>query len=186
MEKTHPPPPVLIRQASSPAELAAVVECFDAYVKWLNVDISFQNYASELSQLPGKYAPPTGALLLASDPATEEVLGCIALRPLELQPIYHDNHPSRLRYCEVKRLYVNQSARGRQVGRRLIREVTKKAVEEGYDVMLLDTLSRMTAAMALYQSEGFKQVAPYYHNPLEGVVFFGKDIKTSGLQEQAA
>lgn len=168
-----------IRQATSPDDVTKITKCFQEYTKWLNLDISFQDYASELRDLPGKYAPPTGALLLACDRDTDKVLGCIALKPLELLPEYRKVHDGDIRYCEMKRLFVYPAARGRQVARKLISEVLRIATEEGYDEILLDTLERMTAAVALYESEGFVQTPPYYNNPLEGVRYYKKVLNYS-------
>lgn len=167
---------VLVRQAASAADLAAVIECFKAYTTWLDVDLTYQNYDAELKGLPGKYAPPTGALLIAVDAATDAVLGCIALRPLRLEPVYLASRPTGLRYCELKRLFVYPEARGRQVARTLLAEALKCAQAEGYDEMLLDTLSRMTAAIRLYESQGFEPTEAYYSSPLEGTLYFAKRL----------
>ncbi|KAF7549739.1 hypothetical protein G7046_g8252 [Stylonectria norvegica] len=167
----------LIRQATTPEDLASIVKCFKAYIEWLNEDISFQDYASELRELPGKYSPPAGALLLAVDKATDEVLGCIALRPLELQQNYRREDSDHVRYCEIKRLFVYPAARGRQIARTLIREAVQRAVDEGYDEILLDTLGRMKAAIGLYESEGFVETEPYSFNPLNGVKYFSKRME---------
>lgn len=168
---------VSIRQAVTPADLASVTKCFHAYTQWLDEDISFQDYSTELEGLPGQYAPPFGALLLAVDDAQGQVLGCIAMRPLTVQAEYQQHHPIDQRYCEVKRLFLYPSARGRQVGRKLLREVLKRAEAEDYNVALLDTLSRMASAINLYKSEGFVEVEAYTYNPLKGVMYFAKRIK---------
>ncbi|KAF4991533.1 hypothetical protein FDECE_14007 [Fusarium decemcellulare] len=175
---------VSIRQASTPADLRAVVGCFQTYTEWLDEDISFQNYATELDGLPGKYAPPFGALLLAVDDTQGEILGCIAMRPLTVQSEYRQHHPADLRYCEIKRLFLYSSARGRQVGRKLVKEVLKRAGEEGYDVALLDTLSKMKSAINLYKSEGFVEVEPYTYNPLQGAMYFAKRIPEAATQAE--
>jgi ribosomal protein S18 acetylase RimI-like enzyme len=170
---------VCIRLASSPADIAAVVACFKAYTEWLQLDLTFQNYAAELASLPGKYSPPTGALLLAKDASTDQVLGCVAMRPIELSSEYKTTQRrNERRYCEMKRLYVYPEARGRNVARLLIREVMERARQEKYDEVLLDTLETMPAALKLYRSEGFVPMEPYYDNQLTGVFFFAK--KTEG------
>jgi ribosomal protein S18 acetylase RimI-like enzyme len=180
---THPSststPTVAIRQATTEDDLASIAGCFRAYTEWLGVDLTFQNYAAELSTLPGKYAPPSGALLLACDSESDQVLGCIALRPIELQTEYKTNRNANVRYCELKRLYVYPEARGRRVAKALVAEVIKAARGAGYDEALLDTLATMGSAVSLYKSEGFSEVKPYYHNPLGGVLYMSKNLKLS-------
>ncbi|KAK2751709.1 hypothetical protein CKAH01_17816 [Colletotrichum kahawae] len=104
-----------------------IAQCFRAYTEWLNMDLDFQNFSTELSTLPGKYASPKGALLLARDLCTEQVLGCIAMRPIELQPEFRANRKADTRYCELKRLYVYPAARGRSVARALVAEALRIA-----------------------------------------------------------
>lgn len=167
---------IYIRQATTPDQLSAVAACFRAYVEWLGEDISFQNYEGELKSLPGKYSEPAGALLLATDSETGQVLGCIALRPIDVPADYREDGGLRRRYSELKRLFVYPEARGRRVARALIREAIGRAREQGYDEVVLDTLGRMTAAVGLYKSEGFQEVGAYYHNPLNGVVYMGMSL----------
>lgn len=167
---------LVLRQAATPADLAEVKKCFQAYTEWLNEDITFQNYAAEFEGLPGKYAPPSGALLLALDKTTDQVLGCIALRPIQLEEQYLSQRRPETRYCEIKRLFVYPEARGRQVSRTLVREVLRIAEEEGYHEVLLDTLAKMQPAVKLYKSEGFEETEPYTVNPLAGVIYFSRKL----------
>ncbi|RSL61185.1 hypothetical protein CEP53_005173 [Fusarium sp. AF-6] len=173
-----PAPSFTIRQATTSDDLAFVVNCFRAYTEWLNMDLTFQDFATELSTLPGKYAPPKGALLLACDIETDQVLGCIALRPIELQPAYKVGREPNRRYCELKRLYVYPAARGRKVARALVTTALQIARREGYDETLLDTVDSMTSAINLYRSMGFQEVEQYYNNPGDGFINMSKDIKS--------
>jgi ribosomal protein S18 acetylase RimI-like enzyme len=66
----------------------------------------------------------------------------------------------------MKRLYVRPSFRGKCFGKKLCHGIILKGKQLGYREMLLDTLSTMTGAQALYRAHGFKETAPYYHNPL--------------------
>lgn len=166
---------VVIRQAESPEDLAAVVQCFHTYTEWLDEDLSHQNYASELADLPGKYASPTGALLLAVDSETSTALGCVALRPLKLPPGHPRDRPGH-RCAEMKRLFVYPAARGRQVARKLLLELMKRAKDEGYGEVFLDTLSRMEAAIKLYKTEGFAEVEAYNNSPYVGTVYLAKEL----------
>ena len=66
------------------------------------------------------------------------------------------------------------------MGRMLAEKIIAEAIKLGYSTMLLDTLTPLKEAMALYQSLGFKKREPYYHNPLPGVVYWELDLKELG------
>jgi len=117
--------------------------------------LCFQNFAAELAALPGDYAPPKGAMILAREPAGEELVGCVALRPVPGSPAL----------CEMKRLYVRPVARGSGLGRTLALAAMAEARRIGYDRMCLDTLPGMTAAQALYRRLGFHQAGVAASDP---------------------
>ena|SRR2546427_667534 len=141
----------------SAEHLAIVRELFEEYANSLETDLCFQNFAQELAELPGAYAPPDGQLLLAL--AGDETAGCVALRKLADA------------VCEMKRLYVRTAYRRQGTGRMLATAVIEAGRQAGYQSMRLDTLPSMTSAIALYKSLGFLPIQPYYHNPNSGVVF---------------
>ncbi len=149
--------------ATTPDHLAAVRALFREYERFLDVDLCFQGFEEEVAGLPGKYAPPEGALLLAVEGA--KVCGCVALRALE---------PG---VCEMKRLFVRPDCRGRGVGRALAAAVIAPAAAKGYAVMRLDTLPKLQNAIRLYEQLGFRTVEPYYHNPLPGVSYWELSLK---------
>jgi ribosomal protein S18 acetylase RimI-like enzyme len=156
-----------IAPARTAEDLQAVAALFGAYAGGLAIDLGFQNFAAEQAGLPGAYAPPAGALLLArgaAEPAeTEEApLGCVALRPLPSEGC-----------CEMKRLYVSPAARGLGLGQALVQAILAEAARIGYREMRLDTLPSMTRAIALYRAAGFAPVPPYYDTPLAGTLFLG-------------
>jgi ribosomal protein S18 acetylase RimI-like enzyme len=157
-------PTIDIRPARIPEDLPVVRALLREYAHALDVDLCFQGFDDELATLPGAYAPPGGRLLLAW--RGEEVLGCVALRPLD---------EGR---CEMKRLYVRPAARGERLGERLVRRVCDEARAAGCTSVCLDTLPSMTAAIGLYRSLGFVPIEPYAFNPVPGALCLGLDLRT--------
>lgn len=155
-----------IIHAKSQQELDEVRRLFREYETHLNVDLCFQQFESELASLPGKYAPPSGTLLLAMD--GQKAIGCGALRKIESIHNYT---------CEMKRLYVCPAARGLGIGKRIANRLIQEAVRLGYTTMVLDTLDRLEAAIHLYKSLGFVSTEPYYDNPLPGAVYLRLDLR---------
>jgi putative acetyltransferase len=152
----------IVRRAESPPEIDAARTLMREYAQFLGEDLSFQGFEKELSGLPGKYAPPSGALFLAR--VGNDLAGCVALRKLS---------PG---ICEMKRLFVRPQCRGLGIGRLLARRVIEEAEALGYKAMRLDTLERLRSAVELYQSLGFRQISPYCENPLPGVMFWEKKL----------
>jgi len=126
---------------------------FREYAASLRFELAFQDFDRELAELPGPYAPPRGALLLARG------AGCVGLRPLAET------------ICELKRLYVRPSARGTGLGRRLAEAIVAEGRKLGYTHMRLDTVPGMDAAQSIYGQLGFRPIAPYRPNPIPGAVF---------------
>jgi len=147
-------------------ELDAVRDIFREYAAGLGVDLCFQQFDEELAGLPGEYAPPRGALLLAM--VGGAVAGCCALRPLDTA-----DYPNA---AEMKRLYVRPTFRGTGLGRHLAEAVLDAARQRGYASVLLDTLNDMESARALYEDLGFEEIPPYYHNPIPGAHYLKADL----------
>jgi ribosomal protein S18 acetylase RimI-like enzyme len=141
-----------------PEDAQALREILLEYARGLGIDLCFQNFEAELSGLPGEYATPRGALLMVA--VNGVVAGCCALRPLDSSDYAGAS--------EMKRLYVRPAFRGLGLGRQLAEAALECARLAGYDCVLLDTLSDMEAARALYEDLGFDEVPPYYHNPIPG------------------
>lgn len=148
------------------SDLLAVRHIFTEYAGTLTVDLDFQGFEAELAALPGDYAAPRGALLLAR--VEGAVAGCCALRPMD-----SSDYPNA---AEMKRLYVRKAFRGFGLGRQLSEAILDEARRAGYSSVLLDTLDEMEAARALYEDLGFEEIPPYYHNPHAGAHYLKVDL----------
>jgi putative acetyltransferase len=137
-------------------------ELFLEYAGSLGIDLSFQNFSQELSGIEMQYNSPDGALLLVY--VNNELAGCVGIR----------------RYAtgvsELKRMYVREKFRGLALGKELLEAALRETGKLGYERIRLDTLGTMHAAKKLYEGYGFKQIAPYYENPIPGTVYMEKDL----------
>jgi putative acetyltransferase len=124
--------------------------------------LCFQGFEAELAGLPGRYAQPSGCLLLAME--DDVPAGCVAVRDLG------DGT------CEMKRLYVAPTHRGRGVGRLLVEEVVGRAGRMGHRRMVLDTFPEMAGALALYRESGFVETIPYWEHPIGRAVFMERPL----------
>ena len=159
-------PSISLRTPAPPAAWEAVRDIFREYASTLGIDLCFQDFESELAQLPGDYAEPRGALLVAE--VEGALAGCCALRPLD-----NADYPNA---SEMKRLYVRKAFRGFGLGRELAEAMLDRARQAGYACVLLDTLDDMESARALYTDLGFEEIPPYYHNPIPGAHYLKVDI----------
>ena len=156
------PPALFTIVKLGPPDIDAVKAVIQQYLIWLGIDLSFQNIEEELADFPGKYREPEGVFLVAKD--GDRVVGCVGLRRISQQ------------ICEMKRLYVLDSHKGRGLGDALVRKLISQAREIGYSKMRLDTLSTMGAAQSLYRRYGFVEIPQHTVNPIPGAVFMEKDL----------
>ena len=148
---------------AGPADIEDIARLFKAYEAHIGVDLSYQDFASEVSSLPGKYAPPSGQLLIARD-RDRNAIGCAALRRLDE------------RCCEMKRLFVSPSGRGLGLGRSLACAILEEARRLGYAEIRLDTLPTMQSAIDLYRKLGFVTIEPYYGTAPAGTIFMARAL----------
>jgi GNAT superfamily N-acetyltransferase len=151
-----------IVSATTPERIEHVRTLLREYERSLGVDLAFQGFAHEVAGLPGVYAPPRGRLLLAME--GDVPAGCVALRPIT------DD------VCEMKRLYLRPSLRGKGAGRTLAGRIMDEARAIGYRTMRLDSLPAMKEAIALYEALGFRAIAPYYTSPVAGTVYLERTL----------
>ncbi|MEZ5594539.1 MAG: carbonate dehydratase [Gammaproteobacteria bacterium] len=148
--------------ATDQPELEQVRQFFRNYAASIGVDLSFQNFAEEMANLPGGYAEPHGRLYLAT--LDGKPVGCVGVRQ------FSDG------VAELKRLYVTPDARRMGTGRLLALAAIQAAQELGYQRLVLDTLPSMRMALKLYRQLGFQEIPAYYPSPVEGMVFLALDL----------
>jgi putative acetyltransferase len=149
----------------SDAHVAVVRALVREYAAWIDVDLCFQEIDAEIDGLPGKYAAAHGGVLLLALKGAQPA-GCVALRALE---------PG---VCEMKRLLVRTAFRGARLGELLAQTILQRAAELDYSIIRLDTLAHMTHAQNLYAQLGFREIPPYYDNPIPGTIYLEKALKS--------
>ena len=159
-------PHIEVVSAATPEQLDAARKIIREYADSLGVDLCFQNVDGELAGLPGEYAAPAGALMLAL--VDGAVAGCGAFRPLA--DVDYANA------CEMKRLYVQPAFRKYGLGRMIAQSLIDVATQAGYSAMLLDTLDDMEAARGLYATLGFEEIPPYYFSPIAGAHYLKVEL----------
>jgi len=152
----------MLKQVDHKNEYPFAADLFQEYAIWLNIDLSFQNFAKELADIDEMYAPPHGCIYLYCD--NDQYVGCVAVRKIDATK------------AELKRMYVRDAYRKKGVGQQLLDAALNFAQSAGYHYILLDTLASMTPAMNLYKKNGFKEIPAYYHNPHDNAVYFEKKL----------
>lgn len=147
-----------IERAETPEDVAAVKMIFEAFIDFLPIDLGFQGIDDEMQAFPGYYE----FMLLAK--LDGRPVGAVALKK-------HDKQ-----VCEMKRLYVLPEGRGTGAGRLLCERLLEDARTLGFSKMLLDSLRRLEAAVALYEKLGFTEIAPYNFNPEGDVVYMEREL----------
>lgn len=166
MREVDTPATVKLLTPQGDDQLNEVRLLFEEYAESLDIDLCFQQFDAELTSLPGDYAAPRGALLMAE--VDGALAGCCALRALD-----NSDYPNA---CEMKRLYVRKAFRGFGLGRHLAEAILDAARMAWYDCILLDTLDEMESARALYAELGFVEIPPYYHNPIPGAHYLKAEL----------
>ena len=104
---------------------------------------------------------PAGLFLVATLDGAP--IGCGALK-------LHGDRPT-----ELKRMWVSPAVRGLGVGRLLLDQLEKQAVEQGSRTIRLETNRALTEAVAMYRSSGYREVAAFNSEPYADH-WFEKDL----------
>ncbi|BBB26323.1 GNAT family N-acetyltransferase [Amphritea japonica] len=145
-------------RAVFPDDLKEVLDLYREYIASTSVDLSFQDNDQEFTHLPEKYSSEESKIFLVKK--GRKSVGCAAFRRLDES------------VCEMKRVYIQPSARGHKLGNKLVDRVLQEAVLSGYKKICLDVLPEFKAALKLYRSYGFVEHPPITNNPISGTSFW--------------
>lgn len=157
-------------RAVFPDDFGDVLDLYHEYVNSTSVDLSFQGNDLEFNHLPEKYSSEESKIFLVKKGS--KPVGCAAFRRLDES------------VCEMKRVYVQPSARGHQLGKMLVDRVLEEAVISGYSKICLDVLPEFKTALSLYRSFGFVEHPPVTHNPVPGTHFLGLELEQYSHERQ--
>ncbi len=146
--------------------------CLNAYFAELNrrFETGFDPTAG-ISATEQELRPPAGLLLVAMREGNP--VGCGALK-------FHGAEPT-----ELKRMWVDESARGLGLGRRLLSELERHAALYGARIVRLETNKSLVEAISLYRSAGYVEVARFNDEPYADH-WFEKRLTGPGLESPPA
>ena len=153
---------ILFKIASTNQEFEDGKNLFLQYAKSLDINLSFQDFSSELKMIDKQYNKPKGSLLLAYK--NNIAVGCVGIRELDKDT------------AELKRMYVQPEYRKYKIGMKLLELAIQISKDLNYKSIRLDTLPTMTKAQDLYRSFGFYEIPSYRFNPVDGTVFMEKKL----------
>ena len=124
---------------------AAVAELVRRNLEAVHLDIPGTAYYDEgLDHLSAYYSRPGRAYFVLTEDG--EVIGGIGLAEFDGD------------CCEMQKLYLADSAKGRGLGYVLIGHLENEARKMGYRKIYLETHTRLEAALHLYEKTGYRQI----------------------------
>ncbi|WP_310525660.1 GNAT family N-acetyltransferase [Nocardioides sp.] len=141
--------------ASDSPESARLLAAYEAELVSLGVTL---NHGWAGGVTPAQLAPPHGAWLVGWRPGErgDDAVACGGVRLLSAD------------VCEIKRMYVDPSARGAGLARRLLTALEDAGLALGASIARLDTGRDMAPAVGLYRRAGYVEIEDYNNNPDAG------------------
>jgi ribosomal protein S18 acetylase RimI-like enzyme len=152
-----------IRPAVSAKEFALFLKLMKQYAATDLADPQNSSIWKDMANLPGRYAPPGGLVLLARWSGAVAACGAFA-------PTAHAG------LAEMKRMYVRPKFRGRGIGRNIAHALLHAAHQAGYARIAISTWGHNDGAIKLYTALGFGPCAPFKTHPSSDLVFMDKGL----------
>jgi len=185
--RRHGPEAVTVARAETLDDLDAVRGLVRDFFRWAMTQVAeqadadvdaqnpsvFANLDAELAGLPGRFAPPSGCLLLAR--LNGAPAGCVAFYGQDATTM------------EIKRMFVRPEAWGKGIGGRMLDVLLAEARAAGYVRYLLSTHRKLHPAQALYRRVGFREVpgSPDFPGIVEGVDICMEMIPTRDTSQES-
>lgn len=154
--------PVELKFCQTPYDFEIAKSIARDYLKWLNLDLSFQDTENEFKDFNHIYGSPHGVFIIAE--VSGEIVGGVGARRFNVE------------ICEMKRLFVYESFRGRGIAKKLCEELFVLTQSLSFKKIRLDTIPRLNSANELYENLDFIDIPPYCDNPLSGARYMERDI----------
>ena len=130
----------IVRTTANDPNFVQLVSKLDAYLAVIDgEDHSFYHQFNTLTELKH--------VVVAYD--NDIALGCGTFKIVDKDTV------------EIKRMYVETSARGKKVASKIVEALEAWAKEENYSMCILETGARMPDAVALYTKNGYKRIPNY-------------------------
>jgi len=153
-----------LRKATEPAHFERFKELLQDYAGHDLADPQHSSIWRDMAQLPGRYAPPQGQVLLAYRDG--ELAGCGAF-VTSLEPSL----------AEIKRVYVRPAFRRQGLARVLTLALAEQAGQKAFQTAGICTWPDNSAALALYQQLGFVPISSFREADKSHLVFLGLPLR---------
>ena len=153
-----------IRDVEFPEDSKELRSLIYEYVDWLGIDLSYQDFDSEMDTIEKLFSLPNGQYTFAIIDGA--IAGGVGFRAIDGIT------------AEVKRLYVRPEFQGLKLGKRLMENLLKKLLQLGYKRVVLDAVPPTQHAQVLYKKMGFYEIEPYFNNPTLDTKFFEYNLST--------
>jgi ribosomal protein S18 acetylase RimI-like enzyme len=160
MSQLNQPSAFELRNAADPADYESFKGLLQEYAERDLADPQHSSIWRDMAQLPGRYAAPHGAVLLAYHAG--ELAGCGAWVTTQTPGL-----------VEIKRVYVRPAFRRRGLARLLTLSLADRARLYSYAMAGICTWPDNASALTLYQQLGFTPIASFREPEKSHLVFLG-------------
>jgi len=124
-----------------------IAELVFTVLREYNLEPDPESTDADLKDIERSYFDNGGAFYVLED-RPGSIIGAYGLYPIDRAT------------CELRKMYLSKSFRGRGLGKLLLEDALAKARRTGFGKVTLETASVLTEAISLYKSYGFLEYKP--------------------------